>query len=125
MINNLIIKNLKIFAYHGVNESEKENGQNFLIDAEIFTDKLGGYEDDKLENVLNLSTLVKEISAFFKNQSYDLIERAAECTVKHLIQAFPQINEINFTLKKPEAPIFADFEYVAVKISRKRSDYIG
>jgi len=68
---------------------------------------------------------VKEISAFFKKQSYDLIERAAECTVKHLIQTFPQINEINFTLKKPEAPISAEFEYVAVKISRKRSDYIG
>jgi len=42
MTNSLIIKNLKIFAYHGVNKSEKENGQNFLIDAEIFTDKLGG-----------------------------------------------------------------------------------
>ena len=125
MTNTLIIKNLKIFAYHGVNKEEKINGQNFLIDAEISTDKLGGYEDDKLENVLNLSTLVKSISAEFNKKSYDLIEKAAESTAKYLIETFPQINEINLTVKKPEAPISADFEYVAVKISRKRSDYIG
>ena len=125
MTNTLIIKNLKILAYHGVNEEEKINGQNFLVDAEIITDKLGGYEDDNLENVLNYSRLIKEISAFLKQQSYNLIEKAAESTVKYLIQSFPQIKEINFTLKKPEAPVSADFEYVAVKISRKRSDYIG
>ena len=125
MTNTLIIKNLKIFAYHGVNEEEKINGQNFLIDAEIFTDKLVGYKDDKLENVLNYSKLVKEISAFFKKRSYDLIEKAAESTAKHLIQTFPQINEITLTVKKPEAPISADLEYFAIKISRKRSDYIA
>lgn len=125
MTNTLIIKNLKIFAYHGVNEEEKINGQNFLIDAEIATNKLDGYENDKLENVLNYSKLVKEISAFFKKESYDLIEKAAEETARRLIQNFPQINEINLTVKKPEAPISADFDYVAIKISRKRSDYIA
>lgn len=125
MTNTLIIKNLKIFAYHGVNEEEKINGQNFLIDAEISTDKLGGYEDDKIENVLNYSKLIKEICAFFKKQSYNLIEKTAEATAKHLIKTFPQINEIDLTVKKPEAPISADFDYVAIKVSRKRSDYIG
>jgi len=125
MTNTLIIKNLKIFAYHGVNTEEKINGQNFFVDAEISTDKLGGYDDDKLEHILSYSKLIKEITAFFKANSYDLIEKAAESTAKHLVKNFPQINEINLTVKKPEAPISADFEYVAVKISRKRSDYIG
>ena len=125
MTNTLLVKNLKIFAYHGVNEEEKINGQNFFIDAEISTDKLGGYEDDKLENVLNGSKLIKEISAFFKKESYNLIEKTAEATAKHLIQTFPQINEIVLTVKKPEAPISADFDYFAIKISRKRSDYIA
>lgn len=124
MTNVLIIKNLKIFAYHGVNKEEKINGQNFIIDLEIFTDKFSGYEDDKLENVLSYSALIKDISAFFKKDSYNLIEKAAESTVRHLMQTFPQINEVKFTLKKPEAPISADFDYVAIKISRKRSDYV-
>ena len=116
MTNTLIVKNLKIFAYHGVNDEEKINGQNFLIDAEIFTDKLRGYESDQLENVLNCSKIIKEITAFFKKQSYNLIEKAAESTAKHLIQTFRQINEITLTIKKPEAPISADFDYFAVKI---------
>ena len=125
MENTLIIDGLKIFAYHGVNPEEKIEGQNFIIDAEIKTQKLAGYETDNIEDVLSYSKVIKEILKLFTDKICNLIEKIAEDTAKHLIKTFPQIDEISLTVKKPEAPIFADFEYVAVKISRKRSDYIG
>ena len=31
-MEKIIIKNLEIFAYHGVNPEEKQNGQRFLLD---------------------------------------------------------------------------------------------
>ena len=33
------IKGLKIFAYHGVNPEEKENGQNFVLDLTLCADR--------------------------------------------------------------------------------------
>ena len=30
-MDKIIVKNLKIFAYHGVNPEEKQNGQNFVF----------------------------------------------------------------------------------------------
>ena len=30
-MDKIIVKNLNIFAYHGVNPEEKENGQNFVF----------------------------------------------------------------------------------------------
>ena len=124
MENVLLIKSLKIFAYHGVHSEEKINGQNFIIDAEIKTDKLRGYESDNIDDVVSYSKIIKQIISFFTAKSCNLIEKIAEDTAKYLFETFGEINEINLTVKKPEAPISANFDYVAVKISRKRSDYI-
>ena len=33
-MDKILIRDLKIFAYHGVNEEEKVNGQNFVFDGQ-------------------------------------------------------------------------------------------
>ena len=37
-MDKITIKDLKLFAYHGVNPEEKENGQSFIIDVDYFLD---------------------------------------------------------------------------------------
>ena len=34
-MDKILIRDLKIFAYHGVNEEEKINGQNFVFDIDV------------------------------------------------------------------------------------------
>ena len=34
-MDKILIRDLKIFAYHGVNEEEKVNGQNFIFDIDL------------------------------------------------------------------------------------------
>lgn len=126
MKNFIIIKNLKIFSYHGVKPEEKVNGQNFFIDVKIGTEKLCGYETDVITDVLSYSTVVKKIVKWFGEQSFDLIEKAAEYVAKKLFETFEEIKTLTLTVKKPDAPVSGvDFEYVAVEISRERSDYIA
>ena len=52
-----------------------------------------------------------------------LLERAAERVAAELFESFDKIEALRILLKKPEAPIKADFEYVGVEINRKREDY--
>lgn len=126
MKNSIIIKNVKIFSYHGVKPEEKVNGQNFFIDAKIGTEKLCGYETDLITDVLNYSIISKKIVEWFSEQSFDLIEKAAEHVAKKLFKTFEEIKTLTLTVKKPDAPVSGvDFEYIAVEISRERSDYIA
>ena len=37
-MDQIKIENLKVFAYHGVYESEREKGQNFFVNATLYTD---------------------------------------------------------------------------------------
>jgi dihydroneopterin aldolase len=122
-VNQIIIKNLKIFAYHGVHKEEKLNGQNFFIDAVLTTSNSTGYKSDKLTDVTSYSDIIKIIRKSTTSCSYNLIEKTAEVIAENLFDNFFDISQIELTLKKPEAPIHENFEYVGVKITRKRNDF--
>lgn len=119
-MNKIIIKNFRIFAHHGVHQKEKINGQNFYIDAEITTSKTLGYLTDKIEDTLSYSVVMRKIKEVFTNKSYNLLEKCAEVLCDSLLKKYSEINEIKLTLKKPEAPINEDFEYVGIEITRNQ-----
>lgn len=119
-MDKITIKNLKIFAYHGVNPEEKENGQTFIIDLTYYLDLSKACETDDLTDTVSYAKAVKIIRKVFTETSYDLIEKAAQVVCDALFKEFEKINKVEITLKKPEAPVNADFEYMAVTIVRER-----
>ena len=119
-MDTIYIKGLEIFAYHGVNPEEKRDGQHFYIDADLYCDLTEACASDNLDKTVNYAKAVKAIRAAMTEQSYDLIERAAEVVCQRLLDNFDKILKVELTLKKPEAPISAVFDYVAVCITRER-----
>lgn len=122
-MKEIIIKNLKIFAYHGVRLEEKVNGQNFLIDLTYNIDENSDDNSDKIENTVSYSDVIRAVKKSMTIKSFNLIETAAENICKILFENFIKIKKIQIVLKKPEAPVNADFEYVGVKIEKNRSDF--
>ncbi len=119
-MDKITIKNLKLFAYHGVNPEEKENGQNFFIDVEYYLDLGAACESDNLDNTVSYAAAVKIIRRVFTSEKYDLIERAAQVVAEALLNEFEKIEKVDVTVKKPEAPVSAEFDYMAVSVSRER-----
>ena len=111
------IEKLEIFAYHGVNEEEKENGQTFLISAKIFSDIVTPGLSDNLDDTVNYSKVCKFINKFFTENRFDLIEAAALQTARAILKNFPKIRKIDFEVNKPEAPVSLSFENISVKVT--------
>ena len=111
------IKGLEIFAYHGVNPEEKENGQRFVLDLAMTADLSRAAQSDDLRDTVNYAAVRKAVTAAFTAQKYDLIERAAQV----VCDAVPQVAAVTVELKKPEAPMNAVFDYVSVEMTRCRA----
>lgn len=123
MNDKIIIKNIKVYGYHGVLEEEKKLGQNFFIDVEIFKNlKLAGTTDDinYSTDYSKIYTLVEEIT---KNNKYNLIETLAENIASNILSQ-KHISAVKVKVKKPQAPINGNFEYVAVEILREKDGKI-
>lgn len=119
-MDKISIKGLKLFAYHGVNPEEKENGQNFVIDLDYYVNIAMACQMDTLDDTVSYAKVVKTIRRVFTAEKYDLIERAAQVIADAVFDEFEDIFKVEITLKKPEAPISAEFDYVAVSITRER-----
>ena len=117
-MDKITIKNLKIFAYHGVNPEEKENGQNFYIDVDYYLDITKACKSDDLNDTVSYAKVVKAVTRAFTQQSFDLIEKAAQTVADAVLEGFEPVSRVDVTVKKPDAPVKADFEYMAVSISR-------
>ena len=119
-MDKILVRGLKIFAYHGVNEEEKIDGQNFILDIDAFVDIGVPCVSDNVDDTVSYAKIIKETTRIFTSQKDDLLERAAQRVADGLFDSFDKIRSIRILLKKPEAPIKADFEYVGVEINRNR-----
>lgn len=119
-MDKIIVKNLKVFAYHGVNPEEKIDGQNFIFDIEAFLNLNKPCTTDNVDDTVSYAKIIKSVIRIATAEKYDLLERVAQVVSDGLFSDFPSIEHLKIVLKKPEAPIKADFEYVAVEIERDR-----
>ena len=119
-MDKIIVKDLKLFCYHGVNPEEKEEGQNFVFDIEAFLDLGLPCKTDNVDDTVSYAKIIKTVRRVAQSEKNYLLEYVSQRVVDALFEEFPMIEKINLTLKKPEAPIKADFDYVAVQIERVR-----
>ena len=77
-MDKIWIKDLEIFAYHGVLAEEKRNGQNFYVTVSMDVDLHAAGMTDDLDKTVNYAEVCELIRRTMQEESYDLIEAAAE-----------------------------------------------
>lgn len=122
-MDKIFIHGLRVFAYHGVNPDEKEKGQPFELDITLYADLSKPGETDDLSDTVNYAKVTKKAIAVMQSEKNDLIERAATRVAEAILEQFP-VQAVTVLLKKPRAPIAADFDDVAVEITREREKTI-
>ncbi len=119
-MDKIYINGLKIFAYHGVNPEEKEAGQEFVLDVAMYADITLARKSDDLNDTVNYAKARKVINSAMVDNTYDLIERAADEVAEKLLENFPKIQKVKVLLKKPNAPMSCKFDFVAVEVTAER-----
>lgn len=112
------IDNLEVYAYHGVYDEEKEKGQYFYVNAELYTNTRKAGMNDDLDVSTNYGTVCDFIHDFMTKHTYDLIETVAEQLAQALLLEFKLVKSVLLEIRKPHAPIEKEFESVSVEIER-------
>ena len=112
------IDNLEVYAYHGVYDEEKEKGQYFYVNAELYTNTRKAGMNDDLDASTNYGTVCDFIHDFMTKHTYDLIETVAEQLAQALLLEFKLVKSVLLEIRKPHAPIEEEFESVSVEIER-------
>ncbi|MDO5690521.1 MAG: 2-amino-4-hydroxy-6-hydroxymethyldihydropteridine diphosphokinase [Tissierellia bacterium] len=112
------IKELTVFAHHGVYSEEKYLGQKFVISCKLYLDTYKAAHSRSLEDSVHYGEVCDLIHSEFGRESFDLIETAAEEIAAKILFAYPMLKGIELTLAKPWAPVHLPLERIQVVIHR-------
>lgn len=126
MLDEIIIRDMEAFGYHGVLEEEKGLGQKFLVSANIRLDASQAIKEDRCEYTVDYGMVCKRISEIVRLERYDLIEALAGHIAEVILLEFAPVKNVVVEVKKPWAPVKVSLDTASVRIERGWHDvYIG
>ena len=92
MKDKLILKGIRGFGYHGVFESERLNGQEFIVDVEMAAE----FENlnDNLNKTIDYSKIIDLVSNEIASNPVNLIETLAERIAIKILEFENKIEKI-------------------------------
>lgn len=117
-MDKIHIKNLEVFARHGVFPEENVLGQKFVVSAVLYTSTREAGRTDDLAKSIHYGEVSRFITEFMEQNTFQLLETAAERLAEELLLNTERLEKIRLEIKKPWAPVGLPLETVSVEIER-------
>ena len=119
MTDRIHIKDLLLRGIVGINDEERRNRQDILINITLDADTRPAGRSDAIEDAVNYRTITKRVIRMVEASRFYLVERLA-AEVAAICMADPRVEVARVLLEKPGALRFA--RSVGVEIVRSRAD---
>ncbi len=118
-MDRIIIKDLLLRGIVGINEDERTNRQDILINVTMWADTAAAAASDDIVDAVNYRTVTKAIIAHIEGGQPMLVERLVQEVANICFDADERVTEVEVTVEKPGALRFA--RSVGITIRRPRS----
>ena len=118
-MDKIEIRNLEIFANHGVFPEENVLGQKFVVSATLYTDTRKAGLTDELTASIHYGEVSHMITDFTRKHTFKLLEALAENLAEMLLDSLSGLEQITLKIEKPWAPVGLPLKTVSVEITRK------
>ena len=120
-MDQLRIKDLEVYAYHGVFPAEKELGQRFVLDLWVDYEMTRAARTGDLEASIHYGILAEQLTEWMQAEKIDLIETVAFQLVQKIFESYAFVEKVRLELKKPWAPVPLPLETCSVTIEREKN----
>ncbi len=116
-LDRIEIHDLLLRCIVGINESERNNKQDVLINIVMWADTRPAARSDNIDDAVNYRTVTKQIIEHVEASAYFLVERLVE-RIAEICLRDERVRQVQVGLEKPGALRFA--RSVGVTITRAR-----
>lgn len=123
MVDCIRLTDIDVYAFHGALAAERELGQRFVIDVDLWHDLRPAAASDSMADALDYTEVHGRIVELAGNQSFHLIEALADSICSMLLTSFP-LEAATVTVHKPNPPIRNFMGSVSVTVDRRRDEVL-
>ena len=117
MSDQIVIRDLLLRTIIGINEEERRNRQDVLINITLHADIRPAGASDDIEDAVNYRTITKQVIRRVEESSFYLVERMA-AEIAAICLEDPRVKAVDVRVEKPGALRFS--RSVGVEIHRTR-----
>jgi len=118
-LDRIAVTGIEATGFHGVLETERNQGQVFRVDLVLGVDTRAAAVSDELSDTVDYGSLTEEVARAVESEPVNLIETLAQ-RIADLCLARPRVQWTQVTVHKPQAPIEETFSDVTLTITRSR-----
>ena len=118
-MDKVIIKDLLVRGIIGINDWEREQAQNILINITAYTDTRPAAKSDKLEDCVDYRALAKKVRAHAESAARFTVEALANDLARICLED-KHVSKVSVRVEKPGAVRFS--QSVGVEIERDRDE---
>ncbi len=122
MLDQIHIKDLLLRAIIGINDEERRNRQDVLLNLVLYADTRAAGASDDIADAVNYRTLTKKVIHLVEESQFYLVEKLA-AEIAALCLEDSRVEAVDVRVEKPGALRFA--RSVGVEIHRARSQFEG
>jgi len=119
-VDNMIVKGMRFYGYHGVFAEENKLGQQFYVDLELKMDLERAGRTDDLDETISYVDIHALTKSIVEGSPFKLVEALTSNIASRLLEAYTMINEVTVRVTKPHPPFEIHFDGVTVEMRRKR-----
>lgn len=113
------IKDLLLRTIIGINDNERINPQDILINLTLFTDTRPAGESDDIADAVNYRSVTKQVIELVETSRFLLVEKMAAEIAKVCLEN-PRVEKVRVSVEKPGALRFT--RSVGITIERGRNE---
>jgi 7,8-dihydroneopterin aldolase/epimerase/oxygenase len=114
------LKNIQVYAYHGVHDYEREHGTRFEIDVELDAALDTAVKSDGLADTIDYVSVQEEVTAITISNRFHLVETLADRIASELLAKFPA-REVIVRVRKPGAALGVILDTVEIECRKTKS----
>ena len=100
----IVLNDLRFYAFHGVYEEERLKGNDFLVNLSVFIPVVAGIQDDELANTVSYADLFEIVKEEMVNPC-NLLETLALKIARRIRKTFPEVVRGRVSIEKKRPPI--------------------
>jgi len=118
--DRISLTGITAFGHHGVFDSERQQGQRFVVDVTCTLDLSLAASSDDLGQTIDYGALAQAVAADIERDPLNLLEALADRIAITCLR-YDAIQCVEVTVHKPQAPMPVDIADVAVTLTRSKT----
>lgn len=119
MTDRIVLAGMKFFAHHGALQTERTNGQDFVVDVELEADLSEAGRTDDLERTIDYRRVYDIVKDTMEGESRSLLEALADSMARRLL-TFDRVQTATVRVRKPQVKLPGPLDYSSVEVRRER-----